>query len=80
MIAVLYFRLFTDDIEKDDDDDKEELNEDHELVKLLAYCYICYYNICLITLAHRSRKLQVFNHYLKPLQVHILQSKFCKSY
>ena len=61
MIAVLYFRLFTDDVEKDDDDnDKEELNEDHELVKLLAYCCICYYNNCLITLAHRSRKLQVF--------------------
>ena len=36
VIAVLYFRWFMDNVEKDDVD-KEEMNEDHELVKLLVY-------------------------------------------
>ena len=31
VIDALYFRLFMDDV------DKDEINEDHELVKLLTY-------------------------------------------
>ena len=36
VIDALYFRLFMDDVEKYDVD-KDEINEDHELVKLLTY-------------------------------------------
>ena len=36
VIVVLYFRWFMDDVEKDNVD-KDEMNEDHELVKLFTY-------------------------------------------
>ena len=37
MIIIMYFRLFMDDVEVDDDD-KQETRSDHKLVKLFAHC------------------------------------------